>query len=1443
MRRKIIVHAVQILILSLVFILSILIMNPLHNAVRKRADHIQNNLMVQLEKKLGIELSYESISPALLSAVTIRNLKVSFRQGDFTARRFRVFIDPLQGLKSPEDNSSNWITRVSILRSRLNLELVDSDMESPGIPDLQTFLIDQLEDISLVFNDFSVRVRDERLGIVEAENVFLQLDGTRGLVRYEFEGSLKSNEPMSIAQLGQVHMEFKSSGNYSTLESTFNGRVDLLSSTLSRWMIKPVSVDLTYKDRKLSLQRINDALPVDIAMLLSEEGINVSGSLGNLVVNEFIQPVEEYQALNPWFDSIMDGEFEVSLNPEDDEFAYNLDMQIALPAQAGLPWPWQINVKTQGDEQEADVSNFSVSLPWAVAEYSGLVGLDTLTPMGWLSVDFDRTLLGYPVDADFRVSTITDVISIEPIQVIAGNLDFHDFSILLLQEDRQYSMALSVLAGIPDAAANKHIFIDMMLDMEEQPALYGFVDVEGFEASHVLSLMNASYYSSAGIVRDSLFNFHGFLESSLKGWVLSIDEASIVSKKDEQNHVSVQGRITPFQWSLDGVRISWNDYTVEGRGLAKRTEDGGFAEGRLIIAEELYPIEASWVHKGPVRITGSPELEAVFGPVTQNGRTLAVKAENINIPLKNNRLAADFNLRGIVGRKNWEVSISRSQLTLIQEGQDINSSVEFMGNVRPGAIVFSDVSFMDSVGSLAGEVAFNNSRRNNLFTGSLRAGSDDGESYSISARRSNDDWAVDLDIASGKMERFGNLDLQGFLDLQCSFTGNLNNPLVTLDVSTREGSLNSTPFSFQGKADMDRNDLKVHGLSVLYEGISLERGLLLVNMDTGSVRTTMGLSATYNQVPVTSGFALELNFEKSISLLNLTGLGNTGFSGTLATHELMWNENPHLPPLTLQFSKNSESITVNSLEKDILDFSYSFADGNLHVISGAPMPIIARGGGTIYDGQLDLKFPELGVDPILINYAMMRDPILLQYHVIFQGGLVTGNLDIQGPVASPSLFGTMQAVDLKVDTPYTYADIEPTSTLVTFDGSRMTVERTVVPVGDGIAYGEGYVVLENWKISEIDMIYGCQSIGKGDGVPVSYPLMGVYLDGIVTAEIHMTGSYRGFHLEGDITMPFLEASLDSPRVPVKQRKPGKIPKPVTLDFRIQTGKNCTFYLPNEQLKIVQATAEQGHTLFFSFTNTPRKLSLTGTLPIKSGIIHYFDRNFQITEGAMVFNEAFKNFDPTIQLRAETRVYDEENEEVTVALVYDAPVKSDFNPRIETVPVLSDIDILALLGQVVTPDSGTGGTELSSVLLAAGDMFAQVGLVQPFEVLLREGLNLDMVSIETNIIGNTLADSLNIVPETAESRSVSGFGRYLDNTSLYAGKYIGKALFASGVVSARYLEGQRLSSVFGGLEFETSVSLEMVTPFFNIEWSYSPNPAISQNFIADNTISLKWQFIY
>ncbi|MCK5735837.1 MAG: translocation/assembly module TamB domain-containing protein, partial [Spirochaetaceae bacterium] len=643
---------------------------------------------------------------------------------------------------------------------------------------------------------------------------------------------------------------------------------------------------------------------------------------------------------------------------------------------------------------------------------------------------------------------------------------------------------------------------------------------------------------------------------------------------------------------------------------------------------------------------------------------------------------------------------------------------------------------------------------------------------------------------------------------------------------------------------MDSGRIRIQDLYYEYEGMTVNRGLFLINLNNGSIRSTAEMHAAYNQVPVSTGFSLAMDYGRSFTLPELPKLSKAGFSGTLATRAMLWNNKQHFPGFTYQFTKDDESFRVQTPDGKTLNASYIFNTGALDIISGDPLPVVMKGGGTIKDGQLNLSFPELSLDPVLINYAMIRDPILLQYHVIFQSGRFLGNLDITGSTSNPLINGEIAAENLQVDTPYTYAAIKPASTLLHFKDHRIDVDRIDIPIGDGIVYASGHIVLDRLKLSDFDMIYGGKGTKHGDGVPVYYPLMGVNLDGVFTGEVHMTGGDKHFSLTGDITFPYLKSALGSALIPVSQVKEGVYPSSVDLDFNFITGKNCIFFLPNEQLKIVKAIAESDQVINLKYSNNPDLLSISGRLPIKSGAIYYFDRDFQISDGELRFNESLGSFDPVLEIRAETKVRDDMGEDVSVALVYNAPIMSDFTPQIETVPPRSELEVMALFGQAVALYSGDQNSDAAStVLLATGGMFGQVGIVQPFEDVLREGLNLDMVTIRTDIIENTIAEGLARGSESKESSGSTGLGRYLDNTSLYAGKYIGDALFISGTVKANYFEEQRLRSVFGGLEFETSVSLEMETPFFNVAWSYSPDSAKNQNFVADNEISLKWQFSF
>lgn len=1436
-------HLLQVLFLIVSIGLGFLLITPLRVEADRRADMLKNRLLGQLEESLDITIKYESISPALLSVVTVRGLMVNFGQGDFTADKVRVFYNPMRRFGGDENNPIRLISRVTVIDGHLNLAITSAggDMEQIRNTNFDPwpFLVDK----SVKLTGISADVRLDESFAFNAENVSLILKEDEGRVRYTFEGLLHADDIGTLRKIGKIESAVSSSGSFSPTESTVNGRLDLLTADSDFIVLESLSVDFTFSDNELTARRVDDARPLDLAFRYSEEGWVFSGEAVGLNLRNIASPGASTGSWDPWFSSVMDGRFAISGYNNPDKLDYDVDLDLSVPS-GTMPWGLQAKLDFQGSQDEMQIDLIKLSSNWGDMTYSGTFRMEELAPDGRFSFNLGENLLGYPVIAVFDLETRQGAVSAEPVFFEAAGLEFQDFRFLIIRETDLIALSLIAIPGRPDEDTLRRLTVDALFDTSGEPIVYGFASIEGFESSHIARLVGLRGAEGLSLFQDSLFNMNAYFEANRDSWVVSVNEAELLHKESSGNSVLFKGRASPGSWSLDSLRVSWNDYVINGRGYGKGTENGGFAEGRLLIEEQLYPLSAQWFSDGKVEINGDFGLSAVLGPRSVNGRSVQVISKDVSIPIKNGRLVSEFDIRGMVARRDWDIYINRARLMWTDRTDQYDIAVELNGTIDPGRVVLPDIRLSDSLGNLSGNAFFESADSGNRMQGRLFLGGDEDEIYELAFIRDGDIWDVALDIEAARIERAKRDRLSGQLNAKGRMTGSLKDPLITLNMETSEGFLDGQPFDARGIISMESGRMRIQDVHYEHEGMALSRGLLLLNMVDGSLRTTAELYATYNQVPVSSGFSLAVDFGRGFTMLELSELGDAGFKGTLATRPVLWDAVQHLPAFTFQFTKDSEAFRVQTPDADIFKAEYIFNTGLLGVVSGDPMPVIVRGSGTVKDGQIDLSFPVLDIDPVLINYAMFRDPILLQYHVIFQSGRFVGNLDINGPSNNPELFGKIRADNLKVDTPYTYAEIEPASTDIHFDGHQVTIDRIEIPIGDGIIYGGGHLVLDRLKLIEFDMIYGGKPKGKGAGVPVFYPLMGVNLDGIFTGEVHMTGGNKYFLLEGDFTFPYLKASLGSPIIPVSQAREGVYPTFVFLNFNFITGKNCIFFLPNEQLKIVRATAETGQIINMVYSNNPNNLSLTGNLSIKSGDIFYFDRDFQISEGSLRFNESLGNFDPILALRAETRVRDDEGEDVSVALVYNAPVMSDFKPRIETIPTRSDQEIMALFGQTVIPFAESQGTDATTtVLLATGGLFGQVGIVQPFEEVLREGLNLDMVTIRTDIIENTLAEGLVRDTNPELNSQASGLGRFLDNTSLYAGKYIGNALFISGTVSANYFEGQRLRSVFGGLEFETAVSLEMETPFFNVAWSYSPDPTRNQNFVADNEISLKWQFSY
>ena len=144
------------------------------------------------------------------------------------------------------------------------------------------------------------------------------------------------------------------------------------------------------------------------------------------------------------------------------------------------------------------------------------------------------------------------------------------------------------------------------------------------------------------------------------------------------------------------------------------------------------------------------------------------------------------------------------------------------------------------------------------------------------------------------------------------------------------------------------------------------------------------------------------------------------------------------------------------------------------------------------------------------------------------------------------------------------------------------------------------------------------------------------------------------------------------------------------------------------------------------------------------------------------------------------------------------------------------------------------------------MVSDYGFVEPFENALKDSLKLDSVTIDTAILENAIVDQLSAYENYSGTESSYNLGRYLDNTSIYLGQFLGDYLFFSAGLLVDYDELSGINSYTGGMSLVPDIKLEMRTPFFLVSWNYNKDNSSDINntdFVPRNAISLEWQFSY
>jgi hypothetical protein len=358
---------------------------------------------------------------------------------------------------------------------------------------------------------------------------------------------------------------------------------------------------------------------------------------------------------------------------------------------------------------------------------------------------------------------------------------------------------------------------------------------------------------------------------------------------------------------------------------------------------------------------------------------------------------------------------------------------------------------------------------------------------------------------------------------------------------------------------------------------------------------------------------------------------------------------------------------------------------------------------------------------------------------------------------------------------------------------------------------------------------------KNDLLPVDLKNEIFSLNGNVSLNIDMylendildiTGNIAGENVDLAIqllSLANLASGTESQSLPVQIVSDLGITLGTHASVRLDPLLRCVF-VPNTTMKVI--------------VNQPEDLyMIDGELKFKSGDLAYLNRSFYIKSGNIRFNkEDIAN--PTITVNAETREKDDKGQTVKIVMAVEEQALMDMQPRFSSIPAKSENEIRSLLGQIVMADSETAG----DFLFAASDYALQTTLVRSAENKLRDLLNFDIFSLRTNVLQNTYNYSIS---RNSAKEKVS-IGNFLDNTTVYIGKYLGSSLYVDAMLHVSF-EDSKVNNISaaGKMLFQPEFGMELESPFANIRVNMAPdiNALLKNQFVPSTSVTLSWKIAY
>lgn len=424
-------------------------------------------------------------------------------------------------------------------------------------------------------------------------------------------------------------------------------------------------------------------------------------------------------------------------------------------------------------------------------------------------------------------------------------------------------------------------------------------------------------------------------------------------------------------------------------------------------------------------------------------------------------------------------------------------------------------------------------------------------------------------------------------------------------------------------------------------------------------------------------------------------------------------------------------------------------------------------------------------------------PLVQQFTDLLLMGInqatITGDLLIKGDAKNPNMYGMLYCQTFEMWLSYLpQQTLSAKNIAISVQDHSLTIAKTPFTGHSNLdgrfieADAAVSLDLNSWSIESLEVrtnVYTPVDLW----VPLPLGTMDLEIRGDATGLV-IYGIRNGKpYLESDTTASNMLIDFD---IEDKQAWIYALNNPIDIDLDLTIGNDVEFCYPQKNSAFIDFTLSEGEKVHLTFDAVTKSITTAGSLAFKTGQVYYFQNDFYITEGSLDLSPRKDGTSDSnglsfnLNLNAKLKDFDSSGNKVEINLILQNATLDNISPRFTSTPSMSENEILSLLGQTILPSSSFGQSvsvaSVASLAAAATDAISRLGIIESnsnysLTATIRDSLGFDIFSLRSNILQNIIIDAL--PGELAGKTDISLLSKYLDGTSLFAGKYLTSGVFA------------------------------------------------------------------